>query len=245
MSRTLLGVWAHPDDEAYTSAGLMAEFRARGDRVVVVTATRGERGTSDPATWPPARLAARRHAELRNSLATLDVDELHLLGYEDGACETGDGTDIIAGHIARIEPDVIVTFGPDGLTGHPDHLAISRWSTDAWLATRPAAELWYATLTPEFHREWGHLNDQVGLFADQPEPPCTERGDLAHHITLSGDALDLKIAALRAHESQTRPLIDMVGIDAYRNWWRTESFRRAEPQTTMANAASARTSSGG
>src|SRR4051794_33047690 len=67
--RTLLGVWAHPDDEAYLSAGLMAEFRRRGDRVVVVTATLGEHGTADPETWPPARLAAQRHRELRNSLA--------------------------------------------------------------------------------------------------------------------------------------------------------------------------------
>src|SRR3954463_8054481 len=78
-SRTLLGVWAHPDDEAYLSAGLMAAFRRRGDRVVVVTATLGELGTSDPDTWPPLQLAARRHAELRNSLAALDVDEFHLL----------------------------------------------------------------------------------------------------------------------------------------------------------------------
>jgi LmbE family N-acetylglucosaminyl deacetylase len=226
--RTLLGVWAHPDDEAYTSAGLMAAFRARGDRVVIVTATLGEHGTSDPASWPPARLAARRHVELRNSLAALDVDELYLLGYEDGDCESHDGTDAIANHIAAIEPDVIVTFGPDGLTGHPDHRAVSRWTTDAWSASRPAADLWYATLTPEFHREWGHVNERVGLWADQPSPPCTERSELAHHAVLPDPILDLKIAALRAHDSQTRPLIDMVGAQTYREWWRTESFRRAE-----------------
>src|SRR5690606_32498893 len=51
-SRTLLGLWAHPDDEAYLSAGLMYHFVRRGDRVVVVTATAGERGTADPRTWP-------------------------------------------------------------------------------------------------------------------------------------------------------------------------------------------------
>ncbi len=225
--RTLLGVWAHPDDEAYVSAGLMAAFRARGDRVVIVTATLGEHGTSDPTAWPPAKLAARRHVELRNSLAVLDVDELHLLGYEDGGCEKRDGTDAIANHIAALEPDVIVTFGPDGMTGHPDHRAVSRWTTDAWAATRPAADLWYATLTPEFHREWGSVNEQVGLWADQPEPPCTERSDLAHHTVLPDELLDLKVAALRAHTSQTQPLIDMVGPESYRAWWRTESFRSA------------------
>ena len=109
--RTLLGVWAHPDDEAYTSAGLMAEFRRRGDRVVVVTATLGEHGTSDPTTWPPDELAALRHTELRNSLAVLDVDELHLLGYEDGGCERRDGTEASPADIA-MRTDIIVTFDP-------------------------------------------------------------------------------------------------------------------------------------
>jgi LmbE family N-acetylglucosaminyl deacetylase len=230
--RTLLGVWAHPDDEAYTSAGLMAEFRRRGDRVVVVTATLGERGTSDPTMWPPSRLAALRHAELRNSLAALDVDELHLLGYEDGGCEQREGTAAIADVIADIEPDLIVTFGPDGMTGHPDHRAISRWTTAAWAATRPAASLWYATVTPEFHRQWGPINDRIGLWADQPEPPSTSAQDLARSTRLADDLLDLKIAALEAHESQTRPLIELLGHATYREWWRTESFRGAPAPTT-------------
>ena len=226
--RTLLGVWAHPDDEAYTSAGLMAEFRRRGDRVVVVTATLGEHGTNDPHEWPPHRLAEHRRTELRNSLAALDVDELHLLGYEDGTCTLYDGSDEVAALIDEIEPDVIVTFGPEGMTGHPDHRAVSRWTTDAWAATRPHADLWYATLTPEFHEQWGPLNDRIGLWADQPAPPCTEPADLAYSASLLDALLDVKIAALRAHASQTNPLVDVVGADTYREWWRTESFRNAE-----------------
>ena len=78
--RTMLGIWAHPDDEAYLSAGLMADLRRRGDRVVVVTATLGEHGTGDPEAWPPARLAPRRRVELRDSLATVGVDEHHAPG---------------------------------------------------------------------------------------------------------------------------------------------------------------------
>src|SRR5688500_12111289 len=57
---TILGVWAHPDDEAYLTAGLMALARRQGNDVVVATATLGEHGTDDPAAWPPARLADRR-----------------------------------------------------------------------------------------------------------------------------------------------------------------------------------------
>ena len=225
--RTLLGVWAHPDDEAYSSAGLMAEFRRRGDRVVIVTATLGQHGTSDPDTWPPARLAARRHAELRNSLATLDVDELHLLGYEDGDCERHDGSAAIADVIATVAPDVVITFGPDGMTGHPDHRAVSRWTTAAWSATGSDAELWYATLTADFHRKWGAVNDRVGFWIDRSNLPCTDPAGLARNTALPDDLLDLKVAALEAHASQTRPLIDLLGPSVYREWWRTESFRRA------------------
>ncbi len=170
--RTLLGVWAHPDDEAYTSAGLMATFRRRGDRVVVITATLGEHGTSDPETWPPRRLAKLRHTELRNSLAALGVDELHLLGYQDGDCEREDGTQAIARHIAHIAPDLIVTFGPDGMTGHTDHRAVSRWTTDAWTSTRSHADLLYATLTADFHREWGPSTTRSGCGPNSPTRPA-------------------------------------------------------------------------
>ena len=229
--RTMLGVWAHPDDEAYLSAALMADHRRRGDRVVVVTATLGEHGTGDPETWPPARLAARRHVELRASLSAVGVDELRLLGYEDGSCDGLDDT-VATGRIARVmadvRPDLVVTFGPDGVTGHPDHRAVGRWATDAWARTVPAAELWYPTFTPAFHRTWGGLNEQVGLWAEQPEPPSTAPDDLAWGGRLPDELAERKLAALEAHRSQTQPLIELVGRDTYREWWRTEWFRRAD-----------------
>jgi len=226
--RTLLGVWAHPDDEAYLSAGLMAQFRRRGDRVVVVTATLGERGTSDPEAWPPQRLALHRQRELYQALSAVGVDEIRLLGFGDGECTWADGTDLIAGHIADVKPDLIVTFGPDGMTGHPDHRAVSRWTTDAWISTAPETTLWYATLDAEFHRSWGALNDHIGLWAEQPQPPCTADSELALRLALDDELLDRKMAALQAHASQTTGLIDAVGLATYRQWWRTESFAAAD-----------------
>ena len=233
MSRTLLGVWAHPDDEAYLSAGLMAEYRRRGDRVSVITATLGERGTSDPEAWPAHKLAARRERELRASLAAVGVDELHLLGFMDGECAWNDGTDQIADLIEMIAPDVIVTFGPDGMTNHPDHRAISAWATEAWRAARPSADLWYATLGTDFYEQWGALSDHVGLFVEQPSPPCTADGDLAARLTLDSEMLDRKMAALQAHASQTTGLIEAVGMSTYREWWRTEYFVAAERTPLM------------
>jgi LmbE family N-acetylglucosaminyl deacetylase len=221
---TLLGVWAHPDDEAYLSAGLMAEARRRGDRVVVVTATAGEGGTDDPQRWPPRRLAAHRRRELRAALAAVGVTEHHLLGYPDGGCADRDGSADVAALIARVRPDTIVTFGPDGMTGHPDHRAVSDWTTAAWHATGRRARLWYATLTPAFHERWSELNDRVGMWSYTNAPPCTENDALAGLLELDDVILDRKLAALRAHASQTRPLVDLVGEETFRAWWSTEAF---------------------
>ena len=132
---TLLGVWAHPDDEAYLSSALMASVRRDGGRVVVATATRGELGTPDPETWPADRLAELRERELHESLALIDVREHEWLGHTDGSMAlvpTEQGVDQISALLERVRPDVIVTFGPDGMTGHPDHRTISAWVTEAW-----------------------------------------------------------------------------------------------------------------
>jgi len=94
---TILGVWAHPDDEAYLSGGLMALARDNGQRVVCVTATRGERGTPDPVAWPPERLAEERTRELARCLSILGVEEHHWLGYRDGGCAGADHDPAVAG----------------------------------------------------------------------------------------------------------------------------------------------------
>ncbi len=220
----MLGVWAHPDDEAYLSAGLMTERRHRGERVVVLTATAGEHGTAHPERWPPHRLGAWRRDELRAVLAVLDVHEHHVLDLPDGGCADVDATARILDVVEAVRPDTIVTFGPDGMTGHPDHRAVSAWTTAAWEASGRRFRLWYATLTPQFHADWGAVSQRIGLFADSAGPPCVEERHLVHALRLDGAALDRKVAALLAHASQAFPLRALVGHDVYRQWWRTESF---------------------
>jgi hypothetical protein len=118
---TVLGIWAHPDDEAFRSAGPMAAARDAGQRVVCVTATLGEHGTDDPQRWPPQRLARVRTHEARASLAALGVTEHHLLGVSDGTC-AAQPPDSVVRRLAQIiqSVDTILTFGPDGMSGHED-----------------------------------------------------------------------------------------------------------------------------
>lgn len=224
----LLGVWAHPDDEAYLAAGLMASTRDAGHRVVVATATKGEDGADDPVTWPPERLAALRERELAASLAALDVHEHRWLGHRDGTLHRvrfDDGVEQVADLVDEVRPDTIVTFGPDGMTGHRDHRTVSGWVTSAWQRSGRRARLWYATLTPEFHRTWGELNTAVGLWFEGSTPPSTPVAELAWAVECADELLDRKLVALRAQASQTSALIQAAGLGRYRRWWANEYFR--------------------
>jgi LmbE family N-acetylglucosaminyl deacetylase len=228
---TLLGVWAHPDDEVYLSAGLMTAALRDGQRVAVATATRGELGTDDPASWPPHRLARLRERELAASLAELGVTEHHWLVGDrpltDGTLATvpeQDGARLVAEVLTEVRPDTIVTFGPDGLTGHADHRAVSRWVTRAWHEAGRPGQLWYATLTAEFLASWGGVCAEVGVWMDGGPPRPARHRDLAHHQVCGGDVLARKYAALVAQPSQTARLIEHVGPETYRQWWATEAF---------------------
>jgi LmbE family N-acetylglucosaminyl deacetylase len=223
---TVLGVWAHPDDEAYLSAGIMGAVRDAGHRVVLATATYGEHGTPDPERWPPAEMAAVRQREQRASLDLIDVREHRWLGLVDGTLAdvpVGDGEALVAALIAEVSPDTILTFGPEGMTGHSDHRAVSAWTTVAWRSSGSQARLLYATQTPEFHATWGEVNERVGIWT-YGEPPVTPEAELAAHHVMNGAELDRKIAALRAHVSQTAGLVDAVGEADFRRWWSAESF---------------------
>lgn len=228
MIQRLLGIWAHPDDEAYLSAGLMAEVTAAGGQVSVRTASSGEHGTGDPGLRGSGYFAAVRRRELRTSLAALGVTDHQVAGLPDGGCADiplGDGIDLVGRWIDTVRADTIVTFGPDGFTGHPDHRAVSHWVTAAWEARGRPGTLLYATVTPAFHDRWAAINDEVDLF--EGAAPCTLESDLALQVDCT-PVLDRKMAALRAHRSQTRGLMDLVGAATYREWWSVESFVAAE-----------------
>lgn len=229
---TILGVWAHPDDEAYLSAGVMAMARQNGQRVVVVTATAGEQGTDDPDVRGTPEFASHRRGELKEALGRLGVTEHVVLGLPDGGCDAiavATGARLVGHWLAAVRPDTILTFGPEGMTGHPDHQAVSAWTRGAWARTGRSARLLQATLTPDFHAEWGELNDRVGLWMG--DAPCTDPRDVAIALDCR-PVLDRKIAALEAHESQTAPLRALVGESTYATWWASEWFVDAAPRRT-------------
>jgi LmbE family N-acetylglucosaminyl deacetylase len=215
-------------------------MRAAGRRVVVATATRGELGTEDAATWPPHRLAPLRERELAKSLAAVGVHEHHWLTYQDGTLADVDpisGAADIRGLIEAVRPEVVVTFGPDGMTGHSDHRAISQWVSRACGEMLAPPRLWYATQTPEFHCRWGELNDAVGIWMENACVPSTPSDELVWSLPHSHRLLRAKHAALRAHASQTRPLMSLVGESTYRAWWSGEYFYETQDAYRVCSTA--------
>lgn len=134
----LLAVLAHPDDESLGFGGTLARYAREGIETYLVTATRGEAGRfgSLGKSGDPVEVGRVREAELRAAAHVLGIHEVTILGYPDGAVDQvpeGIAIGAIVSHIRRIQPHVIITFGPDGGYGHPDHIAISQFTTAAAL----------------------------------------------------------------------------------------------------------------
>ena len=228
---TILGVWAHPDDEAYLTAGLMARAVRNGSRVVCVTATRGEGGSMDDEKWPPEKMGEVRTAELERCLEILGVTEHHWLDLPDIDMDSGlpeEGYGRVRELVEQVQPDSILTFGPDGMTDHAAHKDVSRWATQALReAGKPGSRVLYATVTPEWAADFLPIWEPFNVFRPGT-PPITPKDDLAIDYTLPEDLNQLKVQAINAHVSQVGAIVEAVGAET---WWRQmawEAFRLGE-----------------
>jgi LmbE family N-acetylglucosaminyl deacetylase len=146
--RRLMAVLAHPDDESLGVGGTLAKYASEGVDVFLLTATRGDGGRfrghrSDDHRHPgPFELARIREAELRAAAAVLGVREVSVLDYRDQHLDRAnprEAVERIVRELRRVRPDIVVTFGPDGAYGHPDHIAICQFTTAAVVAAADAA----------------------------------------------------------------------------------------------------------
>lgn len=153
---TLLAVFAHPDDESFGMGGTLSLYAARGHRVELICATRGEAGEiSDATLATPDTLPAVREIELRCAARSMGIRPPIFLGYRDSGMEgTAENNDPRSLHqadrhvaigkvtqlIREIQPDVVVTFEPGGGYGHPDHVAIHQITVAAVAAASDAQQ---------------------------------------------------------------------------------------------------------
>jgi N-acetyl-1-D-myo-inositol-2-amino-2-deoxy-alpha-D-glucopyranoside deacetylase len=132
----LMCILAHPDDESLGNGGILAKYAAAGVEMYLVTATRGERGWfGDDSDYPGLEaLGKTREAELLAAARVLGIRRVDFLDYIDGDLDQAAPAEAVAkivGHLRSVQPDVVVTFGPDGAYGHPDHIAICQFTTAA------------------------------------------------------------------------------------------------------------------
>ena len=118
----VLGVWAHPDDEVYLSAGLMAAVRRAGQRVVVASATNGELGTDDPDTLRRNGSHSSAHGKRRRPWPSSASTSTAGWGTATAPLPIRALADPGSRRPHRdVRPDTVVTFGPEGMAGHADH----------------------------------------------------------------------------------------------------------------------------
>lgn len=210
--RRVLAVFAHPDDESLACGATLAWCAAQGARVSLLCATRGEAGERTPGCSDDVALGIVRRGELHEAAERLGIDEVILLDHPDGSL-MGENYALfrheIVVAIRHVRPDVVLTFGPDGLYWHPDHIFVHERVTEAVQQAGPdGPALYYAVFPAGLMRTvletaqanpgapadlslWHMDPDAFGAYA--PEPTVT--------VDASAYA-EQKMDALRCHRSQ-------------------------------------------
>ena len=258
MTKTLLAIFAHPDDESFGPGGTLARCAAEGVAVHLVCATLGEAGESDAIALGECEdLACQRERELRCAADILGLKEIHLLGYRDSGMAGSPANqhpralvqadpaalaEQVANLIRRLRPQVALTFDPFGGYGHPDHIAMHTATVAAFerlpMSERP--QKLYFTMLPRAMLRW--MVRLMPLFGLDPEAigknkDINLRAALEHELPVTtrvdiGDYYEIKQQAGACHSSQLSGPGSFWGrLPRWlvRRWRSTETFHRAAP----------------
>ncbi len=192
--KSLLAVFAHPDDESFRPGRTLALLARRGVAVHLLTATRGEASScGDPPFCRPEELSAVLEQELRCACAALEVEFLRLLDYQDGhlgAVDPGQLTARILEAVQEVHPQVMLSFGLDGLSAHTDHVAIGRCAAEVFSQAEKVAALYTLAVQRS-------LAERLGMRQVRPVPDeC-----IALAVDVS-PVWETKLAAIGCHATQ-------------------------------------------
>jgi LmbE family N-acetylglucosaminyl deacetylase len=252
---TLLGVFAHPDDEEFGTAGALLACAERGVDVVLVSATSGEAGEiSDPSLATPDTLGGVREDELRTACAILGFAEPIFLRYPDGGLSAVDPDrlrDDVVSLVRRHRPRVVVTFDANGGYGHPDHIAVYHATLAALAVTgdptfRPdlgsphVPDKLYATAYPRSRLDqinadlvrYGFPTVNFGDVQTIGEDELGTADDRVTTVVPVDHLWERRWTSLRAHRTQYgagNPFVE-VPEEVARRWMAVDVFVRLHPR---------------
>lgn len=240
-----MAVFAHPDDEAFGTGGTLTKYAAEGCDVYLVTATRGESGQiAEPDLATPVNLPHVREHELRCACQIYGVHPPRFLDYVDGQLpivHQGQAVGKLVRLLRELKPQVVITFGSDGIYGHYDHIAVHRWTTIAvQLAADPdcfpdpevcdphrVSKVYHRTLSKE----------QVAAMAEEDQPAVMMDGvpfpfvglplDEITTIIDVSDHVKAKLEGIRCHATQLgrhNRFSDTPDEVMKETWFRQETF---------------------
>lgn len=241
MTRRVACVFAHPDDDTYGVAGSIALESDRGVEVSVILATSGEAGLiADASLASRETLASVREAEDRASWEALGhAPAIHFLRHPDGRLAEVGREPFVAQVLALLQearPDVVVTFGPDGVTGHADHVAIGAITTAAFHAARAAgAEGFHRLLHVAIPRtrldRFNELLRERGMDPIDSTQEFQPRSVPDESIGVAVDCsavYDRKLEALRRHRTQAE--LEDVPYEMWPELLAVEAFVQVFPE---------------
>jgi N-acetylglucosamine malate deacetylase 2 len=202
-NRSMLVILSHPDDESFPIGGTLAKYAAEGVEIKLVCATRGEAGIPE---MQPEQAGQVREAELRQAARVLGVQEVQLLDYLDGTLDQADPEEIVeqlVQVIRQVRPQAVITFGPDGISGHPDHLAVHFAATAAFERAKVEARLYYIAPSEATLQGCGVV------------PSAEAAGGPVAAIDVS-EHLVTKVRAMQSHSSQNPPFPGLPEEEAER-----------------------------
>ena len=240
LEKRLLACFAHPDDEAFPIGGSLAAHSSRGVNIRLITATSGEEGeVRSPGLAMPDGLGSLRREELSCSVHTLGLQSHHVLGYRDSGMAGTSANNlpeafiniaqeeivgILVREIRTFRPQVVLTFEPGGLYGHPDHIAICKHATKAFHTANDASiypeqlieglepfqpdRLYYSARPQGFRTSMALKLQAAGI--DFPMPTIERANDGIDpdeiHLEVNvSDQLDQKMGSILCHKSQVAP----------------------------------------
>lgn len=200
---TIFLSFAHPDDESFFTVGVTRKYTQAGHDVVLCCATRGQRGSAgNPPLASAEELPAMREQELRTAAEIMGLAHIELLPYEDRKLAEAPPQEIrasLVGLLRQHQPSIVITFDPNGGNLHPDHIAISRFTTDA--VTAAADGRWFPELGPP-HRVPRLLWAGQVLPWDETDPGRLAASPGIDFLIDTRPWLEEKVRALAAHRTQ-------------------------------------------